>query len=381
MPDSVHWLPELDVLRATAILFLQFYLICVGFVAPADTFNYYFYWLGQFGLALFFFVSGYAIDLNNKEIRTRGDVGTFFRKRTRRIYPLYWLALSVIVLGPHVYSMAAGGQLVLPSPPTVALAATYIVGAQELFSLVIPGYVYLWFVSAILMLYVMYPIIVRYTSENPTHEIESVLVISTTIFAILIALNYVFSIIESRFFLYYFVFITGIIASRTNVFSAKVGPRRLFIIASFTFFITVAYQVLFNSRLYLDMRFDPLIDILAHYLVFVTTDLLLILVIFQLARRYYNAAGGGIRSAISYIAYASFCMYLFQGIFLGPTPATFFEQHLNATRLPIVAFQIFVALPILIIFSFNLQRLADKVIPRSKIKQATKEISQIPDGQ
>src|SRR5665647_3205256 len=51
----------------------------------------------------------------------------FFRKRTRRIYPLYWLALSVIVLGPHVYTMAAGGQLVLPSPPTVALAATYIV--------------------------------------------------------------------------------------------------------------------------------------------------------------------------------------------------------------------------------------------------------------
>ena len=214
----------------------------------------------------------------------------------------------------------------------------------------------------------------RYSSDHPAHDIESILVISTTIFAILIALNYIFSTIDYRFFLYYFVFISGIIVSRTDVFNAKVRPRRLFIIASVTFFTTVAYQMLFTSPLYLAMRFDPLINTLARYLVFFPADLLLIFLIFQLAGRYYDAADGRIRSAISYIAYASFCMYLFGGVFLGPVPATFLELHLNVSILLIAAFQIFVALPILIIFSFNLQRLADKVIPRSKIKQATKEV-------
>jgi peptidoglycan/LPS O-acetylase OafA/YrhL len=375
MPKKAKRLPELDVLRATAILFLQFYFIGYTFVNTQNTDPYYFYWLGQFGLALFFFVSGFAIDLNNRDIRTREDAGKFFKKRAKRIYPLYWLALGVVVLAPALYRMAISGTLTIPNPGAIALAVTYVVGAQELFSLVINGYVYLWFVSAILILYAIYPVIARYSADKAIgRNIKNLLAVSTIIFGIFLAVNYVFSIMEYRFFLYYYIFMSGIVVNRTNIFNTKVNSRRLTVVFLAIFAVTVAYQILFAPHVY-DPQFESLAGITARWLIYIPIDLLLIFAIFHLARNYYNVLDSRIQAAISYVAYASYPMYLFFALFLGGT--AIFLEHYDASKFLILAAQIFVGLPISIVISFNLQRLADRIIPRSKPKNNEKSSSQI----
>ena len=55
-------------------------------ISTADNF------LFLFGLALFFFVSGFVLEYNYSSIIETKDMVTFLKKRLVRIYPLYWLS-------------------------------------------------------------------------------------------------------------------------------------------------------------------------------------------------------------------------------------------------------------------------------------------------
>jgi hypothetical protein len=81
-----------------------------------------------------------------------------------------------------------------------------------------------WFVGVILLCYLIYPLMMRYGSNNKVR----LLLISAAIFALFLAIRLSFGIVDTRFFLYYFVFVSGIAAS---IFHAKLllDKRRTFV--------------------------------------------------------------------------------------------------------------------------------------------------------
>src|SRR5436305_3617009 len=82
----------LDALRGVAALavvaaHIQAHLADpVGDIAPARYFS-----AGQFGVTLFFLVSGFVIPMTLE----RGSPRSFWIKRVCRLYPLYWASLAL----------------------------------------------------------------------------------------------------------------------------------------------------------------------------------------------------------------------------------------------------------------------------------------------
>jgi peptidoglycan/LPS O-acetylase OafA/YrhL len=84
-------LKELDILRALGIFLIVFYHLPEDLALPLSqdpAVRTALGYVGLFGMALFFFLSGFSIDLNNRGLITQTDVSRFFYKRVKRIYPL-----------------------------------------------------------------------------------------------------------------------------------------------------------------------------------------------------------------------------------------------------------------------------------------------------
>jgi peptidoglycan/LPS O-acetylase OafA/YrhL len=219
-PSTRKRLLELDAVRAVAILMIV-----------ASHLSYYFHsnlfgwnnvlgtYLVLFGLGTFFFLSGFVLGYNNRKFNAWSDVASFFKKRLLRIYPLYLVALA----------FAVGAFILLPSQSHFSLSSLqvliYALGLQGLLApRYVPDFYMFWFVGVILLCYLTYPLMMRYGSNNKVR----LLLISAAIFALFLAIRLSFGIVDTRFFLYYFVFVSGIAAS---IFHAKLllDKRRTFV--------------------------------------------------------------------------------------------------------------------------------------------------------
>lgn len=161
--------------------------------------------IATIGLTLFFFLSGYSLMLKRPGFSTLGDLWTYLRKRLLRIYPLYWLALVFTML-MHSYGITSGwlsdmdvGQLVLT-----------VLGVQILLSssfTLVP----FWFVSAIVIFYLLFPIIIFATSKIQRPFTFSASAVSLVIFIVLLVVSALTNEIDERLLIYYWFFIAGII--------------------------------------------------------------------------------------------------------------------------------------------------------------------------
>lgn len=83
---------ELDVLRGLAALGVVFFHYT--FHGTRYFTNYpFFFWEGEFGVHLFFVISGFVIYYTLERSRTVGD---FLFSRFSRLYPTYWVALALL---------------------------------------------------------------------------------------------------------------------------------------------------------------------------------------------------------------------------------------------------------------------------------------------
>lgn len=217
-----------DFIRFIAILLVVFsHFLKV----PFDT-----AYLGILGNALFFFISGYLIHLNNPVINSKADILKFYKKRVLRIFPLYVLALLLFI----IISTATGTSVQLfgnISDYSVYDVVCNFLGLQGIFY---PTFIMqnaLWFIGMILIYYLLYPIIMFISKQ----KILKYILFSIVAIGILVVLRVTIGLVEGGVFEYYFIFVAGVLASWLNIFKSKYSLALKII--SFILFIPLTVYV------------------------------------------------------------------------------------------------------------------------------------------
>lgn len=189
---------EIDVIKSVSVMLIILHhegsFLFHNFVGFCDPY------LGRIGLALFTFISGYALYKNNTYI---SSIRSFYKKRLLRIYPLYLLAL-------FSYVIISNFQL-WTKFTTVSLAA-HVLGLQMLIYPYIQPDSLLWYLGMIFIFYAAYPFLIK-KSETP----KKLLCNAGIILILLTLLRYFFGIIEIRTFVYFPIFIAGTLTAWTGI--------------------------------------------------------------------------------------------------------------------------------------------------------------------
>jgi peptidoglycan/LPS O-acetylase OafA/YrhL len=376
MPMPAKRLKELDILRALGIFLIVFYHLPEDLALPLSqdpAVRAALGYVGLFGMALFFFLSGFSIDLNNRGLITQTDVSRFFYKRMKRIYPLYWvsliisfLAILVIIPALHV-SLLPTLQASLLGQNGLSQSDVMIclLGAQVL---LYPRFINMpnrWFIGTILICYLLYPPI-AYFSKN---DVRRVILVSAILFLCLVAAYIVFNVVgDVHLYIYFCVFTAGIIANRANLFYNGAITNRLVascaLIVTFLIFAQAALNYPRDGAP-LDVGLGPGLNNLAGsgvYLVYLTTiSLLFVVVAFYVAKARSPRLGSRAGAFFFFAAVASYSVFLFSQQFVVGLQFTL-QRVLPFGELEIAAIVVFVGLPVLFAISYYEQRAEPKAV-------------------
>jgi exopolysaccharide production protein ExoZ len=119
-------LPNIQILRAVAALAVVFYHggiettnVCASNATPCN----YDFWVGGFGVPLFFIISGFIMVMTSwNSFGQTGAPFDFAKRRIIRIVPLYWLITSIAVIGIII----SPSMLNVPVLDPLYIAASYL---------------------------------------------------------------------------------------------------------------------------------------------------------------------------------------------------------------------------------------------------------------
>ena len=198
-------LPEIDIIRIIAILIV----VILIHIPLSYAFNFYLL-LDQFGVFLvnnvgifvamgsFVFVSGFGLYLNpnNRNLNSSKKLLAFLKKRFLRIFPLYWIAIILFLFFVGY----------LDINPLYLIY--HVLGLQIIVAPYFgPPMLTLWFIGIIVIYYLIYIVL------NLFESIKWIIPASIGILFFFVFLNWIFGLVENRFFLYYLLFIFGIITA------------------------------------------------------------------------------------------------------------------------------------------------------------------------
>jgi len=356
---------EFDIIRAIAILMIVLYHMYL--YISSDLFGIHYLWsisqgyLVLLGLGLFFFVSGFVIHHRYPILASKDEIKTFLTRRAIRIYPLYEIALFVTLAGALFRVIPTRLSDISFTPLGIFI---YALGAQGLFAPLLLPYVSwaYWFIGIILLYYLLYPLLIRYSSNN----VQKLVLISVAVFLTFFAARETFNTIDYRFFLYYFIFIGGIVSSILIDKLAVIKKNRPFVMMASALSLAAlmyAYSYLLNSADFSDI---PSAFTVTEPSIFVFNLVLFILrdvMIFIFVLFIYCAAGYIIRlsellRAFQIVSYSSYSLYLFHVPILAAL-ATALTRVINTGLLEKDVLFIIIGLPATCLISFAIQRIAD----------------------
>ncbi len=157
--NSTGYIPELDGLRAIAILSVMLY-------------HFEIFSAGWMGVQLFFVLSGYLITKGlaseKKQVNKFGGyIKLFYLKRVLRIFPVYFLYVACFLAYNYItHNTATANGAAIP-------LITYTVNIYGLFpnTVNMDGFGYLWSLSAEEQFYLIWPFIVFFSSEAALRRI------------------------------------------------------------------------------------------------------------------------------------------------------------------------------------------------------------------
>ncbi|MCQ1535484.1 acyltransferase [Methanosarcina sp. KYL-1] len=233
---------EIDILRSMAIIFVIFAHIDSYTKLPIlekldGTF-------AVLGLTIFFFISGFLMQLNNK-FNTYGNIYSFFKKRATKIYPLYWLSIALICVMNRVGFDVLGSNDIDSDKFMLLLN---VLGFQGFFSENYSLSIW-WFVGVILLYYLLFSIILCY-SKN----IESLLIYSFFAVFPLLFLKNEFNMINVNVFVFYFIFIAGILSATAESLQSLKKITLFYSILLFVFLLLPYFGI--NADNLADIKHD-----------------------------------------------------------------------------------------------------------------------------
>jgi peptidoglycan/LPS O-acetylase OafA/YrhL len=380
-----------DFLRALAIIM----------IIPAHLSNFLFSTYGKLmlyafdpyfanmGLGLFIFMSGYLLYYNNHSINSLENVFDFYKKRLLRIYPLYWAALFVFVMVFFIFAPRLDSGFVFPDSENVFSLYNVLIHALGLQILLAPAYatpmLTLYFVGLIVIFYAIYPFIIMYSKST-----KQLLISSFFVYAGFFLISKTFSIIDHRFFMFFLIFMFGVLACRENLFGkAERIPGKMPFVQILLSVLPVIFVLVIVLGLRSSMFLDPKISVtietgsgiigsstvrsimdsiagllgvnsLLIQFIMETALLNFFMLIFcafeySLAMSFVNDKfSGSLNSFFTNIAASSYCVYLFHRPFFA-----LWNSGTNFISSPILRdiIMLFVAIPLLFFISYHIQKI------------------------
>lgn len=340
------------------------------------------------GLGLFIFMSGYLLYYNNHSINSLQNIISFYKKRVLRIFPLYWAALAVFMLVYLVFAKELNSSFLFPNAQNVFSFSNVLVHILGLQIFLAPTYaspmLTLYFIGLIIIFYALYPFIIILSKSS-----KHLIFISSLLFFGFILISKTFNIIDPRFFMFFPIFVFGVLTCKQNMFekSREIIKKPIVLILLATFPILFVLTVVLESRTVLFL--DPSVSLTAQsigsgkiessmiismlssvghslglnygILKFIIDTLLLNIFIFmfcifeyRLAMQFINNNfSSSFGSLFTYIATSSYCVYLFHRPFFTLWNAGASLISKNPVLHDVIA--VFVALPFLFFISYHIQ--------------------------
>ena len=303
-------------------------------MAIAESFSF-------FGLSLFIFISGYSLMIKKPSFNSLGELRKYLVKRILRIYPLYWIVLFILLIFDG-----------LPRSDILTIIIN-ISGFQILFYPGIIQYSFYWFVSAIIVFYLLFPVIL-YGAHRIGKQFElSVFLVSFIIFIGLLSINLVFGTIDLAIFMYYWLFISGIvIGNRIRISEIKRSQAIIAGIemASGIFLIGLLRIFIFpGGALHLT---DPFV-LMAIFLAMGIS----IVIAIQLTNLIKRFVRGKVALLVTIIATSTYSIYLFTGPVLGGVTALVTGYGVTVTNIVIIV----IGIPLALIISIFFQKMVDRL--------------------
>lgn len=294
------WFPEIDFLKATAILLIVFchmdnYISCYNLIRLVDVYA------ALIGLSIFFFISGFLLSQTDSVINSIKDIKNFYMKKFIRIFPIYWVALASLVIIFGFLQINPGN--VDPYYFCMNSILIHFFGLQGIFPT--NSIQSMWFVGVIIIFYLLYPIIV-YLSKNSFEKF----MVSSFFLILLVILHFFFGLIDINALTYYPIFISGIFINQI-VYSKKNVDESLLkriltlnIILIFAIFLILVFRKFYNINL---LFFPSILMICA---------MISLCIFYLIFTRLFIKIRGNITLIISSIAFGTYAIYLFQHQFL-----------------------------------------------------------------
>jgi peptidoglycan/LPS O-acetylase OafA/YrhL len=379
-----------DFLRALAIAmiipahlsnFLSFTYIKLALYA-VDPF------VANMGLGLFIFMSGYLLYYNNHSINSFQSVLSFYRKRLLRIFPLYWAALAAFTLVFFIFAPRLNSGFEFPNAEQVFSFHNLIMHILGLQIFLAPAYVSpmltLYFVGLIIVFYTIYPFIIMLSKSS-----KQILLYSSLIFLGCLLVSRTFNIIEYRFYTFFPIFVFGILTCKESLFEKAMiinmkNPFVKILLAALPVMLVLVIVLGSRTTLLLDQNASfsiksvssgtigssmviSMLESMANSLglsyitlKFIIDSVLLNLFViifcvleYRFAMKFINNEFSSYLSSVfTYVATASYCIYLFHRPFLALWNS---GTHFISSPILHDVILIFIALPILVVISYHLQ--------------------------
>jgi peptidoglycan/LPS O-acetylase OafA/YrhL len=200
--DKTHFL-EIDILRSLAIIFIVIYHL-IMFLGDDNSINNIIQaillYTSYLGLGLFFFISGFILNSKYQNIASFMDAIKFYWRRLLRIYPLYLMGLGLAIF---IWGFLKIGYFSANFNAYDIIAN--VLNLREVFISIIkiPN---VWFVSAILIFYLIFSLSMSISKNTPY-----LFLVLFIFFILLIVMHRFFNLFEERIFIYYNIFVFGIL--------------------------------------------------------------------------------------------------------------------------------------------------------------------------
>lgn len=348
-------------------------------------------YVANMGLGLFIFMSGYLLYYNNHSINSFQSILSFYKRRLLRIFPLYWAALAAFTLVFYIFAPKLNSGFLFPNAENVFSLHNLIMHILGLQIFLAPTYaspmLTLYFVGLIIVFYTIYPFIIMLSKNS-----KQLLLYSSLVYLGFLLISKIFNIIDSRFFMFFPIFIFGILTCKESLFEKSMTTIQKI---PFVQLLLAVLPAIFVIVIVLGSRTTLLLDPKASFTIesaggstiassmvvsmltkvansmglgyeileFIIDSVILLnifVIIFcileyKFAMKFINSkSSSSLNSAFTYIATASYCVYLFHRPFLALWNSV---THFISSPVLHDAILICVALPLLLFISYHLQTL------------------------
>ncbi|PAV14388.1 hypothetical protein ASJ81_14045 [Methanosarcina spelaei] len=341
---------QFDILRSIAIVFIVLTHMHLFYNTPLYNSNIFLN-VGDWGLVIFFFISGFLLTANNN-LESKEKILIFLKKRIKRIYPLYIISILLTYIMFVIFDFKRASLQYDLS--IISLIVHLIVIQAFIPQTYLPNHTFLipalWYVSAIIWYYILYSIII-YKSKN----IKEIIFYSGIVMIPFIILKIGFNLIQFRAFYYYPIFILGIISSIIS----KNSPCK-----KINSYITILIALIFSKLVLFDLTSDDLIN--TNIIYFFSLFILISLIESKFSA--FQKKSNIISHYFYKISYCSYAVYLFHFPVL-----CFFKTILDFNHLISQELQskilLFLGVPLLFIIGNYIQKEYDNRTTSNKQKE------------